>query len=103
MLLVWQLFTQAPLRDQSKLHDCLLGGRCNAVPLLASKVSYKLLPSVCLARSALRCRLASNSCCAASHSSLLSIGASTVPPETKPEDMAVSFRGSCPMSDPLHF
>jgi len=36
--------------------------------------------------------LASISCCAASHSSLLSIGASTVPPDTNPDDMAVYWR-----------
>lgn len=59
------------------------------VPLLASSVSYKLLPSVCLAISAFFALLASSSFCASSHSSLLSIGASTVPPETNPEDMIV--------------
>jgi hypothetical protein len=62
------------------------------VPLLASNVSYKLRPSACLACSALRCRLASSSFCAASHSSLLSRGASAVPPETKPDDMVLVSR-----------
>ena len=66
---------------------------CMAVPLLASSVSYKLRPSACLACSALRWRLASSSFCAASHSSLLSTGASVVPPDTNPDDMVPVLGG----------
>lgn len=57
------------------------------VPLFASKVSYRLRPSGCLAAAALCARFASSSFCAASHSSLRSMGLSAVPPETKPDDM----------------
>jgi hypothetical protein len=59
---------------------------------LASSVSNKLRPSPCLACSALRWRLASSSFCATSHSLLLSMGASVVPPETKPEDMVLLLK-----------
>jgi hypothetical protein len=56
--------------------------------LFASRVSYRLRPLDCLSSSAFRRRVASSSSCAASHSSLRSIGTSVVPPDTNPEDMA---------------
>ena len=57
------------------------------IPLFASRVSNKLLPSDWRASIALRCRFASISCWAASHSSLRLVGSSFVPPDTNPEDM----------------
>ena len=66
----------------------MLEGR-REVPLFASSVSYRLLPSCCRASAALRVRWASSSASAASHSSVRSIGASTVPPDTKPEDIVL--------------
>jgi len=60
------------------------------IPLFASSVSYKLLPSFWRASAALRARLASSSVCAASHSSERSMGASIVPPDTNLEDIILS-------------
>jgi len=61
------------------------------LPLLASSVSKRLRPSEGFEAAALRARLASSSFCAASQASSRSMGCSFVPPETKPEDIALCY------------
>lgn len=67
------------------------GRRGGKKPLFASSVSNSDRPELAAAASsALRRRVASSSSSAASHSSERSMGASAVPPDTKPEDIVRS-------------